>query len=94
MELWDGSDEEIKLISHNVEINFWFYFVLLSIFLSKLVRHPGLGDRHLSELSGKVYHRKITLKVQYDRNVPLESKVLHQKIIDIVFQIVICDRSC
>ena len=56
--------------------------------------HPGLGDHHLSKLSRKVYHRKIIFKVQYDRNVALESKVLRQKIIDIVFQIVICDRSC
>ena len=49
--------------------------------------HPGLGECHLSELSGKVYHRKITLKVQYDRNVPLESKVSAKTVIDIVFQI-------
>ena len=37
--------------------------------------HTGLGDRHFSEISGKVEHRQITFKVQYDKNEPLESKV-------------------
>ena len=44
------------------------------------LNHTGLGDRHFSEISGKVEHRQITFKVQYDKNEPLESKVLRQKI--------------
>ena len=54
--------------------------------------HRGLGDRHLSDLSGKVYHRKITFEAQHDRNVTLESKFLRQKFIDITYQIIICDH--
>ena len=62
--------------------------------VKRLITHTELGDRHLSELSGKVHHRKITLEAQYDRNVTLESKVLRQSFIDIAFQIIICDHPC
>ena len=61
---------------------------------AKTVEHTELGDRHLSELSGKDHHRKITLEAQYDRNVTLESKVLRQSFIDLAFQIIICDHPC
>ena len=44
-----------------------------------MTTHTELGDRHFSEISGKVEHRQITFKVQYDKNEPLESKVLRQK---------------
>ena len=45
-----------------------------------ITSHTELGDRHFSEISGKVEHRQISFGVQYDKNEPLESKVLRQKI--------------
>ena len=49
--------------------------------------HPVFGDRHLSNISEKVYHCQINFVIPTNRNESLEIKAQRQNFIDIVFQI-------
>ena len=50
--------------------------------------HTVFGDRHLSNLSEKVYHCKINFDIPTNRNESLEIKAQSQNFIDIGFQII------